>query len=98
MNRRIKMKQLKQENKRLKELSKPMKNQMLLIDILDHMPRNQEVCVHEQNDYSALSTSASIAMRVLPERMLISEVECFGSGKNSDTIAILLKNSFTDKE
>lgn len=71
---------------------------MLLIDILDHMPRNQEVCVHGQNDYGVLSTSASIAMRVLPERVLSSEVECIGSGKTSDTIAILLKNSFTDKE
>ena len=75
-----------------------MKKQMLLIDILNHMPRNQEVCVHGPSDYGNLSTSVSIAMQVLPERILSSEVECVGSGKNSDTIAILLKNSFTDKE
>ncbi len=75
-----------------------MKNQMLLIDILDHMPRNQEVCIHGQSDYGALSTSVSSAIQVLPDRILRSEVECIGSGKKSDTIAILLKNSFTDKE
>ena len=71
---------------------------MLLIDILDYMPENQNVCICGQSDYGTLSTSASVAIQVLPKRILRSEVICVGSAQDPDTISILLKRSFTDNK